>query len=77
MINETEIKIVLKNLGLIAKKEKDVAKKKIKSTFCLDINSDDKLNAVYTKRRISREKTSRSALVCEGIQLLFNKEQAK
>lgn len=48
---------------------------KSKATFCLDTIASEQLDAIYIKRLSSKQKSNRSALICEAISLLFEKEK--
>ena len=50
------------------------SKSKIKTTIYLEERDDILLNEVFIKRIRNRQKTDRSALLCEGIRLLYEKE---
>lgn len=47
---------------------------KVKTTIYMDEADDVLLNEVFIKRLRERKKTDRSALLCEGIRLLYEKE---
>jgi hypothetical protein len=47
---------------------------KTKATFCLDKMAGEQLDAIYIKRFTMQQKSNRSALICEAIALLFEKE---
>ena len=48
--------------------------KKFKTTIYMTKEDEDLLNEVFIKRLRQRKKTDRSALLCEGIKLLYEKE---
>jgi len=48
--------------------------KKIKTTIYMSNEDEELLNEVFIKRLRQRKKTDRSALLCEGIRLLYEKE---
>lgn len=48
--------------------------KKVKTTIYMTKEDEDLLNEVFIKRLRERKKTDRSALLCEGIKLLYEKE---
>lgn len=52
----------------------DIELKKVKTTIYMTKEDDDLLNEVFIKRLRQRKKTDRSALLCEGIKLLYEKE---
>lgn len=52
----------------------DIELKKVKTTIYMTKEDDDLLNEVFIKRLRQRKKTDRSALLCEGIRLLYEKE---
>lgn len=49
-------------------------KKKSKTTIYMDDEVERLLDEVYIKRIRDRNRTDRSALLCEGIRLLYSKE---
>lgn len=53
------------------------APKKTKTTIYLSENDEILLDEVFIKRLRDRNKTDRSALLCEGIRLLYEKEVAQ
>lgn len=55
----------------------DIELKKVKTTIYMTKEDDDLLNEVFIKRLRQRKKTDRSALLCEGIRLLYEKEYNK
>jgi hypothetical protein len=50
------------------------AHKKSKTTVYMSEDDETLLNEVFIKRLRERKKTDRSALLCEGIRLLYEKE---
>lgn len=48
--------------------------KKVKTTIYMTKEDEDLLNEVFIKRLRQRKKTDRSALLCEGIRLLYERE---
>lgn len=50
------------------------APKKAKTTIYMSENDEKLLDEVFIKRLRDRNKTDRSALLCEGIRLLYEKE---
>ena len=48
--------------------------KKTKTSVYLSENDENLLNEVFIKRLRSKAKTDKSALLCEGIRLLYEKE---
>lgn len=48
--------------------------KKIKTTIYMSEEDETLLNEIFIKRLRDRKKTDRSALLCEGIHLLYEKE---
>jgi len=48
--------------------------KKTKTTIYLSESDEILLNEIYIKRLRDRNKTDKSALFCEGIHLLYEKE---
>ena len=48
--------------------------KKTKTTLYMSEEDENMLNEIFIKRLRSRKKTDRSALICEGIRLLYEKE---
>lgn len=52
----------------------DIELKKVKTTIYMTKEDEDLLNEVFIKRLRQRKKTDRSALLCEGIKLLYEKE---
>lgn len=48
--------------------------KKAKTTVYMTEEEETKLNELFIKRLREKRKTDKSALFCEGIQLLFEKE---
>lgn len=63
--NATETSMTTKELELI---------KKFKTTIYMSKEDEDLLNEVFIKRLRDRKKTDKSALLCEGIRLLYEKE---
>ncbi len=54
---------------------KDIeAPKKAKTTVYMTEEDEMMLNEIFIKRLRNRRKTDRSALLCEGIRLLYEKE---
>ncbi|MBP7073937.1 MAG: hypothetical protein KBA81_00945 [Rhabdochlamydiaceae bacterium] len=51
-----------------------VAPKKAKTTVYMTEEEETKLNELFIKRLREKRKTDKSALLCEGIHLLFQKE---
>lgn len=51
--------------------------KKAKTTIYMSEEDESMLNEVFIKRLRDRNKTDKSALLCEGIRLLFEKEIGK
>jgi len=55
--------------------EKEVkASKKAKATVYMTEDDETLLNEIFIKRIRDRRKTDKSALLCEGIRLLYEKE---
>jgi len=54
--------------------EKTQAQKKFKTTVYMTEEEETLLNELFIKRLRDRNKTDKSALLCEGIKLLFEKE---
>lgn len=50
------------------------APKKAKTTLYMSQDDEKLLDEVFIKRLRDRNKTDRSALLCEGIRLLYEKE---
>ena len=48
--------------------------KKAKTTVYMTVEEETLLNELFIKRLRERKKTDKSALFCEGIRLLFEKE---
>jgi hypothetical protein len=48
--------------------------KKVKTTVYMTEEEETLLNELFIKRLRERRKTDKSALLCEGIKLLFEKE---
>lgn len=48
--------------------------KKAKTTVYMTEEEETRLNELFIKRLRERRKTDKSALLCEGIRLLFEKE---
>lgn len=57
-------------------KEKEVveAPKKAKATVYMNDQEETLLNELFIKRLREKNKTDKSALLCEGIRLLYEKE---
>jgi hypothetical protein len=55
-------------------KEQIVLSKKAKTTVYITEKEEILLNEIFIKRLRERRKTDKSALLCEGIRLLFEKE---
>ena len=55
-------------------KEQIVLSKKAKTTVYMTEEVEILLNELFIKRLRERRKTDKSALLCEGIRLLFEKE---
>lgn len=55
-------------------KEQVVLSKKAKTTVYMAEEEEILLNELFIKRLRERRKTDKSALLCEGIRLLFEKE---
>lgn len=55
-------------------KQKLIATKKIKTTIYMPEDIEMLLNEIFIKRLRERRKTDKSALLCEGIRLLYEKE---
>lgn len=55
-------------------KEQIVLSKKTKTTIYMAEEEEILLNELFIKRLRERRKTDKSALLCEGIRLLFEKE---
>ena len=54
---------------------KDIkAAKKAKTTIYMTDEQETMLNELYIKRLREKKKTDKSAILCEGIRLLFKKE---
>lgn len=51
--------------------------KKTKTTLYMSTEDEQLLDEVFIKRMRNRNKTDRSALLCEGIRLLYEKELGK
>lgn len=51
-----------------------IASKKTKTTVYMTEEEEILLNELFIKRLRERRKTDKSALLCEGIRLLFEKE---
>jgi len=51
-----------------------IASKKAKTTVYMSEEEEILLNELFIKRLRERRKTDKSALLCEGIRLLFEKE---
>ena len=51
-----------------------IASKKAKTTVYMTEEEEILLNELFMKRLRERRKTDKSALLCEGIRLLFEKE---
>jgi hypothetical protein len=51
-----------------------IASKKAKTTVYMTEEEEILLNELFIKRLRERRKTDKSALLCEGIRLLFEKE---
>jgi hypothetical protein len=51
--------------------------KKTKTTLYMSDSDEQLLDEIFIKRLRDRRKTDRSALVCEGIRLLYEKEMDK
>lgn len=57
------------------KEEADVEQsEKTKMTFYLDQDVIDKLDEICFQRRRERKKTNKSAIICEAIDLIYEKE---
>lgn len=54
--------------------KKPVLSKKAKTTVYMTDEEETKLNELFIKRLREKRKTDKSALLCEGIHLLFEKE---
>jgi hypothetical protein len=54
--------------------EKTQTQKKFKTTVYMTQEEETLLNELFIKRIRDRNKTDKSALLCEGIKLLFEKE---
>lgn len=54
--------------------EKTQTQKKFKTTVYMTEEEEILLNELFIKRMRDRNKTDKSALLCEGIKLLFEKE---
>ncbi len=50
--------------------------KKAKTTVYMNLEEETLLNELFIKRLRERKKTDKSALFCEGIRLLYDKEIA-
>ena len=50
------------------------AQKKAKTTIYMTEEDETLLNEIFIKRLRERRKTDKSALLCEGIRLLYEKE---
>lgn len=48
--------------------------KKTKTTLYMAASDEELLNEIFIKRLRSRNKTDKSALICEAIRLLYEKE---
>lgn len=48
--------------------------KKVKATIYMNDEEETLLNEVFIKRLRDKNKTDKSALLCEGIRLLYEKE---
>lgn len=51
--------------------------KKSKTTLYMSEEDENMLNEVFIKRLRNRRKTDRSALLCEGIRLLYQMEMSE
>lgn len=60
--------------GSMSDKEQIVLSKKAKTTVYMTEEEAILLNELFIKRLRERRKTDKSALLCEGIRLLFEKE---
>ncbi len=60
--------------GSMSDKEQIVLSKKAKTTVYMTEEEEILLNELFIKRLRERRKTDKSALLCEGIRLLFEKE---
>jgi hypothetical protein len=56
--------------------QQTVAPKKAKTTIYMSEEDERLLNEIFIKRLREKNKTDRSALLCEGIRLLYEKEIA-
>ncbi len=54
--------------------DQSIASKKAKTTVYMTEEEEILLNELFIKRLRERRKTDKSALLCEGIRLLFEKE---
>ena len=54
--------------------EKTQTQKKFKTTVYMTEEEETLLNELFIKRLRERNKTDKSALLCEGVKLLFDKE---
>jgi hypothetical protein len=57
--------------------EDTITPKKTKTTIYMPLEDEQLLDEVFIKRIRERNKTDRSALLCEGIRLLYEKELSK
>lgn len=62
------------NLGKIMPTKETDSPKKAKTTVYMTEEEETLLNELFIKRLRERRKTDKSALLCEGIRLLFEKE---
>ena len=62
------------NIGRLMPVKKDVSVKKAKTTVYMTEEEEMRLNELFIKRLREKRKTDKSALLCEGIKLLFEKE---
>lgn len=54
--------------------QETAAPKKAKTTIYMSEEDERMLNEIFIKRLRGKNKTDRSALLCEGIRLLYKKE---
>jgi len=54
--------------------EETAALKKFKTTIYMSQEDEERLNELFIKRIKSRNRTDKSALLCEGVRLLYEKE---
>ena len=65
-----------KNSEVTTIQTKDTVPKKARTTVYMTEEEESLLNELFIKRLRDRKKTDKSALFCEGIKLLYDKEIA-